>query len=177
MNYTYVNEVNQTKFNSLLYASFSDQTNSWVMKNYQADHINKSLSPGINRELIDHYRTESYLFYKDNKIVSGITFNLNNFNNFQLEKMGFIIPDWIKKHSCEILNFFILCYPRSSPFRIGKQVAKVEQNILTREDYTDILATCPDKLLNFYSRFGWKKIDELVQENNKNLNLIQYSRQ
>jgi hypothetical protein len=162
----------QKAFNHLLYLSFSRQFESWVMNNYQVDHNLKMLSPNVH-----HYKQQSYLFFSDGQVYAGVTFNYNNSEELQLEKMGFTIPSPLRSHCCEMINFFIIEKPQRNPIKIGRSVRRLSDKKLRETNLSAIYATCLPRIFGYYTRFGWKQVDDLDSKTNRKLYLIQYSRQ
>lgn len=157
-------------FDHLLYTSFAQEKDSWLMKNYEIDHDLKTARPGVL-----HYRLQSYILKFQDRVLSGITFNFNNDDLLQIEKMGFSIPKSNKTRSCEIIHFFSIEIPMRNAFFIGRSGIKLERSVLKSKNLEFIYATCASHILTTYIRFGWRKVDEIKMEGSKRLYLIQYN--
>ena len=128
---------------------FPGQTGNWVVANYNIDHKSKEMYPGVY-----HYQQQHYVYKERSAIIAGCSNNFNTVKPMQLEKMGFTLPESQKVSSCEVLNLYALDINRKNPIRIGLALKKLQKKILSENKLNFLFATCSEKLLPLYQRFG-----------------------
>lgn len=146
-------------FQRYIYENFINEPNSFIPKNYIIDERKKTLYHGIS-----HYSELPFLFYKNNEVVAGYSINLNCYEPLQCERMGFHVNR--KQYNfCEALLFFL----RKTNARhlgasraVGRAVEHLNNCFTDLFGLESILATCSPSTYEYYSLFGWSKIDSII---------------
>ena len=138
-----------------IYYSFVErQSGKWFEENYQITG-NKRMKP-----FFDYKDLLCFLMKEEGKIISGTVFYIGS-GLTQIEKIGFVIPDWLRELKfCEGLLLFQL-ESKYNPGYTMDLFSGFYIEELKKRNFEAVICTCYDFMYKIYTKFaGFEVVDK-----------------
>ncbi len=144
-------------FEQGLFKAFKN--NMWILSHYEKPE-EKRLRPYFSYDDL-----LVIIAKKGDNIISAMAYHMNTNNKFQLEDMGFKLPEESKsKKYCEGLVVYTDRVNCEHPLEVAVELISAGKKEMARRGIELIYGTCTDSLFRMYKNLGWEKVDELTLE-------------